>query len=177
MGKLITSIICFIICIICVIISIMKLMEKGIPLNNEYSKKQQENKDKILLNRHSSIILILLAILFLVIGLECLSNSPELIASIVCFIICIICLIISIMQFIEKGIPLNNEYIWSSKNQREDMDKKPLYRQAAIIFILFAVLFLIIGLECLLKTDWLWSFVWIITILIIMYAVISPTKK
>ncbi len=49
----------------------MKLKEKGIPLNNEYSKKQRENKDKILLNRHSAIIFILLAILFLIIGLEC----------------------------------------------------------------------------------------------------------
>ena len=177
MGELITSIICFIICIICVIISIMKLMEKGIPLNNEYSEKQQENKDKILLNRHSAIIFILLAILFLVIGLECLSNSPELIASIICFIICIICVIISIMQFMEKGIPLNNEYIWSSKKQREDMDKKPLYRQSAIVFILLAVLFLIIGLECLLKTDWLWFFVWFITIAIMVYAVFSSIKK
>lgn len=81
------------------------------------------------------------------------------------------------MQFMEKGIPLNNEYIWSSKKQRENIDKKPLYRQSAITFILLAILFLIIGLECLLKTDWLWSLVCIITILIIMYAVISSIKK
>lgn len=65
----------------------------------------------------------------------------EIIVAIVCGILAIIYLVISIMSFKEKGFLFNNAYIWASKQEREKMNKKPYYRQTAIVFALIAFIF------------------------------------
>lgn len=92
-----------------------------------------------------------------------------------------VCLTISCFQFREKGFIFNNAYIFANKEERETMDKRPYYRQSAIVFLLIGIGFLIDIVQSLLKAQWinlLWIFIAIITVF---YAVISTiiiqTKK
>ena len=95
----------------------------------------------------------------------------------VCLILAIISLAISILSFHEKGFLFNNAYVWASKVEREKMDKKPHYRQTAIVFGLMALLFLCIAFEVLLRTGWLWSAVCVIGVIMIGYAIVSSVKQ
>lgn len=56
-------------------------------------------------------------------------------------------LVLSIFQFFEKGFLFNNAYLYASKEERGKMDKKPHYRQSAIVFLLICLLFIMIGLN------------------------------
>ncbi|MBF4691515.1 DUF3784 domain-containing protein [Fusibacter sp. Q10-2] len=40
--------------------------------------------------------------------------------------------IISYMQYKEKGFLFNNAYLYASKKERNEMNKKPHYRQSAL---------------------------------------------
>ena len=42
--------------------------------------------------------------------------------------------ILSIRSFLAKGFLFNNAYIYASKKERETMNKKPYYRQTAIVW-------------------------------------------
>ena len=42
---------------------------------------------------------------------------------------------------------INNAYIYASKEERETMDKKPHYKQSAIVFLLLSIIFIVIGLS------------------------------
>ena len=77
-------------------------------------------------------------------------------AVIICGCLALVALAISVASFLEKGFLLNNAYLWASRQEREQMDKKPHYRQTAIVFAFLAAIFLCIGLEALLHTGWLW---------------------
>lgn len=52
-------------------------------------------------------------------------TAGELIAVIIVFILAGTLLITGIMHFKEKGVLLNNAYLYASKEQREKMNKKP----------------------------------------------------
>lgn len=52
------------------------------------------------------------------------------------FVFAVVFLIIALLQYLEKGMPLNNIYIYATKKERERIDAKPLFRQSAIIFML-----------------------------------------
>ncbi len=71
----------------------------------------------------------------------------ELVTAIIVFILAGICAFISARQFAEKGFLFNNAYIWASKDERERMDKKPHYRQSAIVFCLLSAVFLVLGIS------------------------------
>lgn len=64
-------------------------------------------------------------------------------------------LIISAMSFMEKGFLFNNAYIWASKQERERLNKKPYYRQSAILFAGAAMEFSILAIEILFQKAWL----------------------
>ena len=89
------------------------------------------------------------------------------------FIISLVMFFISFRSFKQKGFLLNNSYIYSSKKQRENMDKKPYYRQTAIVFLLLGILFLISALDVIFKTEWLIYVNIVYIIIIIIYAIIS----
>lgn len=100
----------------------------------------------------------------------------ELIGAIICVIIAIITLTISIRSFKEKGFLFNNAYIWASEKEREQMDKKPHYRQTAVVFALLTAIFMCIAIEFMVKTGWLWIVNVGFAIIAIVYAVISSAK-
>lgn len=74
-------------------------------------------------------------------------TSAELFAVILVFIIAGIMAILSFRSFKERGFLLNNAYIYASEEERKTMDKKPHYRQSAIVFCLISIVFIIIGLS------------------------------
>lgn len=101
----------------------------------------------------------------------------KIICAIFCGILAIGCLFISVMSFREKGFLFNNAYIWASKTERETMDKKPHYRQSAIVFALLAAVFVCIALECVLLADWLWLPIGVLSGAALVYAIASSTKN
>lgn len=101
----------------------------------------------------------------------------EIIGAIVCGILSVISLIISIRSFNEKGFLFNSAYIWASKQEKESMDKKPYYRQSAIVFSLLVVVFLCMVIECVILTGWLWIVVGVIAVAALVYAIASSIKE
>ena len=72
-------------------------------------------------------------------------DAAETVVAIIVFVLAGICGVISAFQFAEKGFLFHNVYLWASEQQRKQMDKKPYYRQSAIVFCLLCAVFLIPG--------------------------------
>lgn len=89
------------------------------------------------------------------------------------FILSLVMFIISFRSFKEKGFLFNNAYIYSSKEERANMDKKPYYRQSAIIFLLLGVMCLISVLEIIFKIEWLFYVNIVYVFIVIAYAIVS----
>jgi len=81
--------------------------------------------------------------------------------------------ILSIRSFLEKGFLLNNAYIYASKKERETMNKKPYYRQTAIVFFLMGITFLLIGFAILFDAGWITYIAGVVIIIILIYAITS----
>lgn len=91
-------------------------------------------------------------------------------------ILCIItigCFIFSYLQFNEKGFLFNNAYIYTSKQERETMNKTPHYRQSGIVFLFLGIIFAINAINVILQTEWLIYIVIAIAIVTIVYAIVS----
>ena len=80
-------------------------------------------------------------------------TTAELVVAIIMFVTAIVCAVISARHFAEKGYLFNNAYIYASKSERERMNKKPHYRQSAIVFCLLCGVFLVIGLSVVLQNE------------------------
>lgn len=97
----------------------------------------------------------------------------EIIIAYILFVISTIAFFISILSFKEKGILLNNAYLYASKREREKMNKKPYYIQSAIVFIFIGLIFLLNGLQMLFKYDWLFYIVLVMMAITVVYAIAS----
>lgn len=84
-------------------------------------------------------------------------------------------------QWAQKGPLLNNAWIYASEKERAEMDKKPHYRQSAVVFFLLGGVFLTDGFYVL--TDLAWfriaSFVLIgiALIFVVVSSVVTAKKK
>jgi len=103
-------------------------------------------------------------------------NKSELLFVTIILILAIIMLVIGVLQFREKGFPLNNLYLYAPKEEREKMNKKPYYRQSAIVFTVLGFFFILIAVASIMRTDWIFYAVGGGTILLLIYAVVSSTK-
>lgn len=74
-------------------------------------------------------------------------TTAELIVAIIAFAFASIMAFISVRSFRETGFLFNNAYIWASRAERERMDKKPYYRQSAIVLSLLSAVFFLIGIS------------------------------
>lgn len=97
----------------------------------------------------------------------------EIILSCILFLIAIGAFVMSYRSFREKGFLFHNAYIYASKQERETMDKKPHYRQSAIVFLMIGVIFLLNGVSVLLAANWIFFLIIAIAIVAIIYAIIS----
>ena len=97
----------------------------------------------------------------------------EIIGASILFLVSVFAFITSIRSFMEKGFLFNNAYLYASKQERETMNKKPHYRQSAIVFLLIGLIFLLIGLNMLFQTNWIFHIVIAIVIVTLIYAIVS----
>ena len=97
----------------------------------------------------------------------------EIVAASILFAISILLFLMSVRSFMEKGFLFNNAYIYASKQEREKMNKKPHYRQSAIVFLLLGLIFLLNDLAVLLKVNWIFYVVVAIVIITLVYAIVS----
>ena len=95
-------------------------------------------------------------------------TTTEWIVAIIAFLIAIGMTIISIRHFHNQGFLFNNSYIYASKKERETMDKKPYYRQSAIVFLILCFVFIVIGISVVLRD----SRIHLLEIPLILFAVI-----
>ena len=94
-------------------------------------------------------------------------------AAIIFFVIAAASFFMSGLSFVEKGFLFNNAYIYASKEIREKMDKKPHYRQSAIVFLLIGLIFLLNGFSVVFEAKWLFYAVIAVVIVAIIYAIVS----
>lgn len=102
------------------------------------------------------------------------------IAMILTFGLGVICLILSGRQFLGKGVVLNNDYLYKSKEDRKRMtqeEKRPLYRQSAICFMLIGVACMLLGIDVLLSSTWLMYLYYALMVGVVVYAIISSFHK
>ena len=78
-------------------------------------------------------------------------KTSELVTAVVLFMIVAGLLVLAILHFLERGPLLNNAAIYASREERETMDKKPWYRQSAIVFCLLSAVFAVLGLSIVLQ--------------------------
>lgn len=79
----------------------------------------------------------------------------------------------SVRSFKEKGFLFNNSFIYASKEERDALDKKPYYRQSAIVFLLISIIFLLNAIATFLHTDWIFYIVLAVIITTLIYAITS----
>ncbi|KAB3527291.1 DUF3784 domain-containing protein [Alkaliphilus serpentinus] len=105
----------------------------------------------------------------------------EVTVTVILFVVSIGALVLSFYSFKEKGFLINNAYIYATKKERNSMDKKPHYRQSAIVFFLISIMFLLIAIEVLLDIRWILYVVLAVIAVTIFYAIVSSilieTKK
>lgn len=97
----------------------------------------------------------------------------DIIVAILLFVVSLLLMIVSIRSFLEKGYLFNNAYIYASKKERETMNKKPYYRQTAVIFFMMGMIFLLLGFAILLKAFWITYIAEAVILAILVYAVAS----
>ena len=100
----------------------------------------------------------------------------EIIIASILFAVSVFLFLMSVRSFMEKEVLFNNAYIYASKQEREKMNKKPHYRQSAIVFLLLGIVFLLLALAVLLEAYWI-SFVGVAVVIItLIYAIVSSIK-
>ena len=100
----------------------------------------------------------------------------ELITLIIVFFIAGMLLLFSIRSFLERGFLLNNEYLFASKEERKTMNKKPYYKQSAIVFCILSAVFLVTGLSLLLQNDKFFLLEIPLIVGVIIYAIVSTVQ-
>ena len=80
-------------------------------------------------------------------------ETGELLAAIIVFVLSGILLALGIRHFGEKGYLLNNAWLYASEEQRAAMNKKPYYRQSAIVFCILSAVFIVVGLSLVLRNN------------------------
>lgn len=103
-------------------------------------------------------------------------TTSKLITAIIVLILAGGLLGLAIRHFLERGYLLNNAYIYASKKERETMDKKPYYRQSAIVFCLLCAVFTAMGLSLILQEDRILLLEIPLTAGVLIYAVVSSIQ-
>ncbi len=89
--------------------------------------------------------------------------------------IAVVCFIISFIQHKEKGFLFNQVFVYISKEDRQDLDPKPYYKQSSIIFLLIGIGFIFLGLEVFLQSGWLLYIFFGDIVLLLCYIIISTS--
>lgn len=97
----------------------------------------------------------------------------DIIVSSILMLVSLLLFIMSIRSFLEKGFLFNNAYLYATKKERETMNKKPYYRQTAVLFFLMGITFLLIGFAILYNAGWITYIAEAVVLIIVIYAIAS----
>ena len=97
-------------------------------------------------------------------------------AAVFVFVLAAISLIIGILQFAEHGFLFNNAYIYASEEERKTMNKKPYYRQSAVVFFIMSLVFVVVGLSVVLHIKKLIFLEIPLMAGVVIYAIVSTVK-
>ena len=103
-------------------------------------------------------------------------TTGDIITAIILFAMAGLLIVLSILHFLEKGPLLNNAALYATKEQRKTMNKKPYYRQSAIVFLILSAVFIVIGLSVVLQNGKLVLAEIPLLVGVIVYAVISAVR-
>ena len=78
-------------------------------------------------------------------------KTSAIVTVLIVFLLAGVSLIFSVLHFWQKGVLLNNDYLYLSDEERKNKDKKPYYRQSAVVFFIIFLVFLSLGLNLLTK--------------------------
>jgi hypothetical protein len=85
-------------------------------------------------------------------------------------------MVLGIRHFPEKGFLLNNAWLYASKEQRAEINKKPYYRQSAIVFCILSAVFIVVGMSLVLQNDRIMLFEIPLISGTITYAIVSSVR-
>ncbi len=97
-------------------------------------------------------------------------------AIIICLILAAVFYTAAYFQFREKGILLNNAYLYASAEERSSMDKKPHYRQSGIVFSFIGTIFVLNIIQMVTGSGLVFYFVIAITVITLLYAIVSSVR-
>jgi protein-S-isoprenylcysteine O-methyltransferase Ste14 len=103
-------------------------------------------------------------------------KTGELITAFVVFALAGALLVLAVRQFMEKGVPLNNAWLYAAEKERESMDKGPYYRQSAVVFTILGALFVMLGLSLVLHSSIFLFFEIVLAAAAIVYAIASTVR-
>lgn len=103
-------------------------------------------------------------------------TTGKLITAIIVFLLAGGLLVLAIRHFWERGYLLNNAYIYATEKERKAMDKRPYYRQSAIVFCLLSAVFAVIGLSLILQDDRILLLEIPLTAGVLIYAIVSSVQ-
>lgn len=100
-------------------------------------------------------------------------NTGQIVGSVITFLLSIFLFIVACRQFKQKGFLFNNAYIFASDEERANMNKKPYYKQSAIVSLGLGIIFLLLALTII--TEWSGMFFIIlgVSILVIIFTIVS----
>lgn len=84
--------------------------------------------------------------------------------------------LISIRSFMGKGFLWNNAWLYASRQEREGMDKKPHYRQSAIVFFMVGIVFLLNAAAVFFGMGWIYFLEAAMLVVLVVYAICSSVK-
>ena len=100
-------------------------------------------------------------------------STTEIVLLVLILLFSVISFVIAFFQFKEKGFLFNNSYIYASKEERNNMNKKPYYQQSAIAFSAVGIMFIMTAIAIIIGWKLLFPIIIIFSVLLIIYAVIS----
>ncbi len=103
-------------------------------------------------------------------------KTGELITALAVFALAVVLLVLAVRQFMEKGVPLNNAWLYAAEKERESMDKGPYYRQSAVVFTILGALFVMLGLSFVLHSSIFLFFEIVLAAAAIVYAIASTVR-
>ena len=100
----------------------------------------------------------------------------EIITAVILLLMGIGAFVISFRSFREKGFLFNNAYLYASKQEQNCMDKRPHYRQSAIVFLLAGIALLFSAFGVLFSRGWIFYIVVGILVAAMIYAIVSGIR-
>lgn len=100
-------------------------------------------------------------------------TTIEIIIIVILFFISLGSFFVGYLQYKERGILFNNAYIYASKEERKKMNKRPHYRQSAIVFAIIGIIFLLNAMDMIVRSGWIFYVTIGLIIVLIIYAITS----